>query len=34
MILITICLIALQALANLVADWNRDPADLIEKECR
>lgn len=32
MILITICLIALQALSNLIADWNRDPADLAEKD--
>lgn len=32
MILITVCLIALQALSNLIADWNRDPADLAEKD--
>lgn len=32
MILITICLIALQALSNLIADWNRDPSELIEKD--
>lgn len=32
MILITICLIALQALSNLIADWNRDPSELAEKD--
>ena len=32
MILITICLIAIQALANLIADWNRDPADILESD--
>ena len=31
-ILIVICLISLQALLNLIADWGRDPADLLEKE--
>jgi len=31
-ILIVICLIALQALLNLIADWNRDPNDLMEKD--
>lgn len=31
MILITICMIALQALVNLLADWNKDPAQLLEK---
>ena len=31
-ILIVICLISLQALLNLIADWNRDPADLGDKE--
>jgi len=31
MILITVCLIALQALANLIADWKKDPAKLAEK---
>jgi len=32
MILITICLIALQAFANLIADWNKDPSELLEKD--
>lgn len=32
MILITICLIALQALSNLIADWNKDPSELAEKD--
>lgn len=32
MILIVICLIALQAIANLIADWNRDPSQLAEKD--
>ncbi len=32
LILITICLIALQALSNLIADWNKDPAELMEKD--
>lgn len=32
MILITICLIALQALSNLIADWNKDPSELLEKD--
>jgi len=32
MILITICLIALQAFTNLIADWNRDPSELTEKD--
>lgn len=32
MILIVICLIALQAVANLIADWNRDPSQLLEKD--
>lgn len=32
MILIVICLVAIQALANLIADWNRDPNDLMEKD--
>ncbi len=31
-ILIVICLIALQALVNLIADWNRDPNELMEKD--
>lgn len=31
-ILIVICLIAVQALLNLIADWNKDPADLASKE--
>ena len=31
-ILIVICLIALQALLNLIADWNKDPAELSDKE--
>jgi len=31
-ILIVICLIAMQALLNLIADWNRDPSDLMEKD--
>lgn len=31
-ILIVICLIAIQALLNLIADWNKDPSDLIEKD--
>jgi len=31
-ILIVICLIAIQALLNLIADWNRDPAELTDKE--
>jgi len=31
-ILIVICLISIQALLNLIADWNRDPNDLIEKD--
>jgi TRAP-type C4-dicarboxylate transport system permease small subunit len=31
-ILIVICLIALQALLNLIADWNRDPSELTEKD--
>ncbi len=31
-ILIVICLISVQALLNLIADWNRDPADVTEKE--
>ncbi|MEW7006295.1 MULTISPECIES: TRAP transporter small permease subunit [unclassified Lentilitoribacter] len=32
MILITVCLISLQALLNLIADWNRDPSEIIEKD--
>jgi len=32
MILITICLITLQAVVNLIADWNKDPSQLIEKD--
>lgn len=32
MILITICLIALQALTNLISDWNKDPSELAEKD--
>ncbi len=32
MILIVICLISLQALLNLFADWNKDPAALTEKD--
>ncbi len=32
MILITICLIALQALSNLIADWSKDPSQLMEKD--
>ena len=32
MILIVICLIALQALSNLIADWNKDPSELMEKD--
>ncbi|MFK7901485.1 MAG: TRAP transporter small permease subunit [Nitratireductor sp.] len=32
MILIIICMISLQAIANLIADWNKDPADLLEKD--
>ena len=31
-ILIVICLISLQALLNLIADWNRDPNELLEKD--
>jgi len=31
-ILIVICLISIQALLNLIADWNRDPDDLVEKD--
>lgn len=31
MILITICLISVQALINLIADWDKDPADLLEE---
>jgi len=31
-ILIVICLIAVQALLNLIADWNRDPNDVVEKD--
>ncbi len=31
-ILIVICLIAIQALLNLIADWNKDPNLLTEKE--
>ncbi len=31
-ILIVICLISLQALLNLIADWNRDPNELAEKD--
>ena len=31
MILITICMIALQAMANLIADWKKDPSQLSEK---
>ncbi len=31
-ILIVICLISLQALLNLIADWNRDPNELTEKD--
>lgn len=31
-ILIVICLIALQALLNLFADWNKDPNELTEKD--
>ena len=32
MILITICLIAIQAIANLIADWDKDPNELKEKD--
>lgn len=32
MILITICLISIQALLNLIADWNKDPSELLEKD--
>ncbi len=32
LILIVICLIAMQALLNLIADWGRDPSELIEKD--
>ena len=32
MILIAICLISLQALHNLIADWNKDPSDITEKD--
>ncbi|MEM8649357.1 MAG: TRAP transporter small permease subunit [Pseudomonadota bacterium] len=32
MILITICLIAVQAIANLIADWDKDPNELKEKD--
>ncbi|NKB53090.1 MAG: TRAP transporter small permease subunit [Rhizobiaceae bacterium] len=32
MILIAICLISLQALLNLIADWNRDPSEAIEAD--
>ena len=31
LILIVICLIAVQALLNLIADWNKDPADVVDK---
>ena len=31
-ILIVICLISIQALLNLIADWNRDPNELLEKD--
>ncbi len=31
-ILIVICLIAVQALLNLIADWNRDPSEILEKD--
>ena len=31
-ILIVICLISIQALLNLIADWNKDPASLTEKD--
>jgi TRAP-type mannitol/chloroaromatic compound transport system permease small subunit len=32
MILITICLISIQAVVNLIADWNKDPSELLEKD--
>ncbi len=32
MILITVCLICVQALLNLIADWNKDPSELTEKD--
>ena len=32
MILIVVCMIALQALINLIADWNRDPSELVESD--
>ena len=37
MILIVVCLVALQAIINLINDWNRDPhevddGDLIDEE--
>ena len=31
-ILIVICLISIQATLNLVADWKRDPSELLEKD--
>lgn len=32
MILITVCLISVQALLNLIADWNRDPSEMMEND--
>lgn len=32
MILITIVLISIQAMVNLIADWDKDPAQLLEKD--
>jgi TRAP-type C4-dicarboxylate transport system permease small subunit len=32
LILITVTCISVQALMNLIADWNRDPADLMDKD--
>lgn len=31
MVLITICLISLQALVNLIVDWKKDPSEMLEK---
>lgn len=32
MILITLCLISVQALVNLIIDWDKDPSEMIEKD--
>jgi TRAP-type mannitol/chloroaromatic compound transport system permease small subunit len=32
LILITVCLISVQALLNLIADWDKDPSEIMEKD--